>query len=100
MAAAREYQVGDPVVYRKTKRSAHPGPRAEMVDAAPRGEDYVYEVDKYWVVAGHTDEGMLILRTRRGKQHIVGPDDPKLRPATFAERLFKGWRFPRITNDG
>ena len=40
-------------------------------------------------------DGRLELKTRRGKRHIIAPDDPHLRRANLIERLLTGWRFPR-----
>lgn len=91
----RSFQPGDLVVYCKTKHSASPGPRAKQIDPEPRGETYTYQVDKYWVVTELTPAGELIVKTRRGKQHILRPNDPNLRHASLPERLLKGWRFPR-----
>jgi hypothetical protein len=91
------YHVGEPVVYRVAKFTGHPGPRAKNISPTPKGEYYSYEVNKFWVVADVRDDGKLLLRTRRGKEHIVNPDDPKLRKVTWWERLTSGRRFPRIT---
>lgn len=71
--------IGEPVIYRALKRSPHPGPRAADISSETRGEDYVYHVDKYWVVADMPDEGDLLLRTRKGKEHLVRTNDPNLR---------------------
>lgn len=96
MRSIQRYSKGDPVVFRVTKRSAHPGPRAEQIDPEPLGEDYQYQVDKYWTVAETRADGRVILRTRRGKTHVMRADHPELRPATLWERLFKKRRFPQI----
>jgi len=90
------YRKGEPVVFRMTKRSSHPGPRAETISPEPHGEGYEYHVDKYWVVADIQDDGQLVLRTRRGKTHVVRPDHPKLRRANLWERLTRRDRFPRL----
>lgn len=84
----REIQAGDWVIYRKTKFSTHPGPRAQDVTPAPNGDEYSYCVDKFWVVIDARQDGTLLLRTRRGKEHVVRPDDPNLRKANWWER----WR--------
>lgn len=96
----KPYKIGDPVVYRTTKLSTSPGPRAEEVDAAPKGDLYSYKVDKYWVVNGIDPEGRLQLRTRRGKTHVLAPDDERLRHATLLERMFKAGRFPSVAQPG
>jgi hypothetical protein len=87
------YHVGDWVVYRKTKHSASPGPRAKDVSPEPKGEAYSYCVEKFWVVTA-IDAGLLTLATRRGKQHTVSAEDANLRPARWWERLIYRDRFP------
>ena len=79
---------GDYVVYRKTKFSRRPGPRAVNVRPATNGDSYNYVVDKFWVVQ-RVDDGTVTLRTPRGKTHTVRSDDPLLRRANFWER----WRY-------
>ncbi len=87
--AHRDYQPGDWVLFRVTKFSSHPGPRAENIAPAPHGESYHYTVDKFWIVEGRSGDGKLILRTRRGKQHVVDASDLRLRKANIWER----WRY-------
>jgi hypothetical protein len=89
----RPFQRGDRVVYRKTKHSLHPGPRAQDVFPAPGGDDYSYCVDKYWTVTDLTDDRIVVI-TRRGKTHVLDKNDPNLRHARFWERWFLGDRFP------
>ena len=92
--ARRSFRNGDPVVYCKEKVSTRPGPRARDVHPAERGDDYSYRVDKFWTVVEIRNDGRLVLRTRRGKLHVLDADDPHLRPASLWERLrFRG-RFP------
>lgn len=87
------YRPGDWVVYTKQKFSTSPGKRAQDVTPAEKGDSYTYVVDKFWVVAGISDEGQLRLRTRRGKEHLVDPADPMLRRAHWWERLIYAARF-------
>ncbi|MEX0703557.1 MAG: hypothetical protein WD069_15790 [Planctomycetales bacterium] len=91
-----KFEPGDPVVYRKSKFSTHPGPRAKSVAPAPRGETYSYVVDKFWTVVSVTEDDRLLIRTRRGKEHVVNPSDPNLRRARWWERLLYRHRFPEI----
>ena len=91
------WQPGDWAIYRKQKFSTSPGPRAKDVVPATGGEMYVYFVEKYWIVSEVLDDGQLLLRTRRGKQHTVAPDDPGLRRPSWLERLFFGNRFRTIS---
>ncbi len=90
----RQFEPGDLVVYCKTKHSPRPGPRAKQIDPEPRGEDYTYRVDKYWVVMDLRDTGDVVVQTRRGKRHLLPADDPNLRHATLSERWLKARRFP------
>jgi hypothetical protein len=91
-----EYQPGDPVIFRATKFTSHPGPRAKHVTPAPRGEFYEYEVDKFWVVAEVREDGQLLLKTRRGKEHVVEPDAPRLRRPRWWELLWWRKKFPSL----
>ena len=85
-----EWSPGDWVVYRKSKRSTSPGPRADHVVPSPKGESYTYVVDKFWVVESVLPEGRLLLRTAKGKSHVIPTSDPSLRKPTFLQRLL--WR--------
>jgi hypothetical protein len=90
------FQVGDRVVYRKSKQSVLPGPRAQDVKPFEKGDGYSYVVEKFWVVAAVFDDGTLLLKTRRGKQHRVSPHDPALRRANWWQRLRHRARFEQI----
>jgi hypothetical protein len=86
----RPFKPGELVVYTKEKYSSSPGPRAKHVWPAPAGETYTYTVDKLWLVVGEQD-GKLLLKTRRGKEHLIAPDDPHLRRPSLWERVrFRG----------
>jgi hypothetical protein len=91
-----KFKAGDWVVYRKQKTSRSPGPRARETRAARKGDFYNYVVDKYWVVGNVLDGGQVELRTRRGKQHVVPSNDPRLRKAHWWERLMHAARFRSI----
>ncbi len=84
------------MIYHKQKSSPSPGPRAEEVVPAPHGEDYTYTVQKYWVVQEVLEDGRLRLTTRRGKQHVVAPDDVRLRRARWWERWLLASRFRAV----
>lgn len=90
------YKPGDPVVYRASKNTSRPGPRAECINPSPRGESYQYQVDKLWVVAAVLDNGDLLLLTRRGKSHRLEADNGNLRHATWWERIKYAGRFPGL----
>lgn len=92
------YKPGDRVVYQMSKRSTHPGPRARDIFPAPRGESYSYVVEKYWVVEDVIDSGRVVLKTRKGKTHIVPVNDFRLRPANWWEKFFHNARFPQLEN--
>ena len=90
------FKRGDRVVYRMNKRSTAPGPRAKQIMPAHHGDDYTYLVDKYWVVVQMPDETHVLLKTRRGKEHLVDTGDLNLRRANWLERLLYGHRFPSL----
>ena len=87
------------VVYSKSKHSTHPGPRAKSIDPAPSGDDYTCQVDKFWIVANASEDGNLLLYTRRGKTHVVAFDDPNLRRPTLWEHLLYGEKFPELPHE-
>lgn len=91
------FKAGDWVIYRKTKHSTHPGPRAQDVQPSENGDDYSYLVDKFWAVAETRDEQTLVLVTRTGKLHVVSVDDPHLRHANWWERFRYRQRFPKLS---
>lgn len=86
---------GDWVIYRMTKQSVHPGPRAKDIDPARHGDAYSYRVDKLWVVVDREADKVRV-RTRRGKEHVVDVGNPNLRLAHWWERLLYRRRFPRV----
>lgn len=96
MLGKSEFQPGDWVVYHKTKWSTDPGPRAQNVQPASGGDQYVYNVDKYWVVSEVRPDGSLVLITRRGKQHVLDSDLPSLRKANWIERFRYRSRFEAV----
>jgi hypothetical protein len=84
------WKSGDWAVYRKTKRSASPGRRANQIVASPKGESYSYVVDKFWVVEAALPGDRLLLRTARGKSHVIDAADPNLRRPGLIQRIL--WR--------
>ena len=95
----KEFQQGDWVVYRKTKSSVRPGPRAQNVSASEHGDQYTYTVDKFWIVDQILEDGSLRLITRRGKTHVVRPNDPNLHRASWWERMCFRKRFDAIAGE-
>lgn len=91
-----KWAVGDWVVYRKQKRSTSPGPRAESTYADANGDEYTYIVEKYWVVEEILESGELQLITRRGKRHVVSPDDPRLRKPGLLQKWSLAQRFREV----
>lgn len=89
-------EIGTPVVYRRTKYSRRPGPRASVISPAKHGDSYSYVVDKYWVVVERLPPDEIVVMTRRGKQLTLNTSDPNLRRANFLERLFHHQRFPKL----
>ena len=94
--ARTAFKIGDPAVFRKQKTSEDPGPRARDIRPSKAGEDYTYFLDKLWVVEDILADGRLLVATRRGKRHLVDPDDPHLRRPNILERLRFGSRFPKL----
>lgn len=94
MISSAARKPGDPVIYRMTKHSRRPGPRARDVVPTPNGDDYCYLVDKFWVVDAVQPDGMLLLRTRRGKTRLVAPQDLNLRSPKWWELLLYRQSFP------
>lgn len=93
----RKFKPGSIVVYRKLKHSACPGPRARDIRPSQAGESYSYQVDKFWVVDESPGEpNKLLLRTRRGKTHVVDVDDPNLRRPGWITRLLYARRFSEL----
>jgi hypothetical protein len=87
---------GDFLIYRKSKVSPRPGPRARNVHASEKGDDYYYDVDKFWTVADVLDDGRLVAVTRTGKQIYLTPKDTNLRKPGLLERLRYRRRFPSV----
>jgi hypothetical protein len=93
----RPFKRGDWVVFRRVKHTTRPGPRARDVHATENGDSYDYIIDKFWIVTEVDADGKLMLQTRRGKTHLVDATDPKLRHASFWDRLRYRARFAQLT---
>ena len=91
------FRVGDPAIFIVSKFSTDPGPRAKHIYAAPSGDTYSYEVEKYWTVAEIRPDGQLRLITRRGKFHEISARDHRLRPAPWWKKGLLRKRFPALT---
>lgn len=96
LMATKQFSSGDWVIYRKTKFSAHPGPRARNVAPTARGDNYVYNVDKFWIVLEIRSDQTIRVMTRRGKEQLVNVADPNLRRANWWERMRNRSRFQPI----
>ena len=93
----QKFSVGDHVIYHTSKVSQQPGPRAEGIRPAPRGDDYSYAVEKFWTVSAVDEDGTSIeIRTRRGKRRTLRTDDPRLRKAHFWEEIAHRGQFPDL----
>ena len=53
-------------------------------------------VDKFWIVGQVLENGRLLLKTRRGKKHVVDHGDPNLRRATLWDRIRYKARFDHL----
>lgn len=87
---------GDLVIYRMTKYSTRPGPRATNVHPARYGDTYSYTVDKFWVVADILADGTVVALTRRGKKNHVRANDPMLKRANWLQKLLYRARFAAL----
>jgi hypothetical protein len=87
---------GDWAVYRKSKVSTSPGPRATNVVASQKGDSYTYIVDKFWIVEELLPAGELRMRTARGKTHVIRQDDPCLRRPSLIQRMMWRNRFRHV----
>jgi hypothetical protein len=87
------YKTGDLIIYRKPKRSIRPGPRAKNIRPMEHGEEYTYEVDKFWRVV-ETSERELVMKTPGGKVHRISPNDPHIIKPNFFTSLLMRHRFP------
>ena len=90
---------GDWVVYRKQKVSRSPSPRALDTTPSSAGETYSYIIEKYWVVQDVLDDGQVRLCTRRGKEHLIAGNDPRLRKAPWFLRWLRRARFRAVVGE-
>ncbi|MBD3345836.1 MAG: hypothetical protein GF401_12305 [Chitinivibrionales bacterium] len=89
-----KYHPGDCIVYRRHKVSIHPGPRAEDICPAPRGDSYSYKVPKYWRVCSIIDDNTIEAVTRQGKRHRLNIKDPNLKKPHPLFQLIHHQEFP------
>ena len=87
------YKVGDLIIYRKPKRSEKPGPRAKNIRPMHSGEEYHYEVDKFWRVI-EVDSEKLVIVTRGGKVRHLSHDDPHIIKPNMITSFLMRHRFP------
>jgi hypothetical protein len=87
---------GDLLIYRKTKVSPKPGPRARNVSPAAGGEQFQYEVEKFWAVRDVLKDGRVLAVTRTGKELYLTKEDERLRKARLLERLRYRGQFPSV----
>jgi hypothetical protein len=92
----QSFTPGDLVIYRKTKHSTHPGPRAANVHPAPNGDTYSYTVDKFWIVEAVDEDGTIVAATRRGKRNRLKSDDPMLKRANIFQHILYRSRFAQL----
>ncbi len=91
------FQPGVPIVYRMAETSSRPpGPEAQDVRPAKRGDLYYYLIKKYWRVEQVLQDGRIVAVTPLMEHHLLRRDDPNLRKANLLERLRHGARFPRL----
>lgn len=93
---SKVFRPGDWVIYRKTKHSSRPGPRAQNVAPSPNGDEYAYTVDKFWIVTEVHGDGSIVLQTRKGKKHVLSADVPNLYVPNFLQRWWYAQRFENV----
>ena len=93
--AVGEFRPGDWVIYKMQKASSSPGPRAKATTASLKGENYTYIVDKFWVVET-IERDEVVLRTRKGKQHRIKKNDPRMRRPSWLQKLMYTSRFKAV----
>lgn len=93
---AKDYNVGDFVVFKKSKRGVNPGPRARGVMPSDHGDDYSYVVDKFWRVIDVLEDSSVLCATPGGKQHLIPANSLNLRPARWWERWLYSDRFAKL----
>jgi hypothetical protein len=86
-------KVGDFIIVQKWKSSTHPSPRAKNLHPSPKGEMYMYEIEKYWKVVRIVDDKTIEVETRRGKRYQIEKDSFPGRKAGFFDKLFHRDRF-------
>lgn len=91
------YREDEKVVYLYDRSSSHPDPTGKNVFASKKGEQYQYQVEKYWVVTRILDDDVVEAISRSGTVHEIDCHDPRLRKATWWERIFKSNAFPQRT---
>ncbi|WP_437201706.1 hypothetical protein [Planctomicrobium sp. SH664] len=99
LKSVRQFKPGDHIIYRVTKHSTKPGPRARKVAPSPHGDNYTYQVDKFWIVDRVLEDGQLLIRTRRGKTRVVSGQDLNLRPPAWWENLLYRGQFPQALSE-
>lgn len=70
-----------------------PGPRAKNIRPMMHGDEYTYEVDKYWRVVESTGSE-LVIKTPGGKVHRISANDPHIIKPSFIKTLLMRHRFP------
>ncbi len=80
-------KVGQFVIFRKSKTSTRPSPRAKDLRPAKHGDTYTYIIDKFWKVVQVFDDDTIEIETRRGKRNRLSANDPLLRKVYPWERL-------------
>ena len=92
----KPFQRGDSVIFEISKTSSRPGPRAQNVRPALRGDTYRYTVEKCWIVDEILSADLLLLRTRRGKTHAVAVGDRRLKHPSLWQQMRYRNRFRAV----
>ncbi|MEM7473833.1 MAG: hypothetical protein AAF483_02515 [Planctomycetota bacterium] len=90
----KQFQVDEKVVYLHDRYSNQPPPKSKNVFATKKGEQYLFQVEKYWIISRILASNQIEARNRNGSTYVIDCDDPRLRKATWWELLFKSNAFP------
>ncbi|MGD0463578.1 MAG: hypothetical protein ABSB74_13920 [Tepidisphaeraceae bacterium] len=82
------------MIFSLPTRGTHPGLGAKDVRPERHGEGYLYIIDKFWVVA-QTRDKQVVVKTRKGRIHLLDTADPRLHVASWWQRLIYRHRFPK-----
>jgi hypothetical protein len=91
----KSFRPGDCVIFSLHRRSTHPRLGAKEIQPERHGEGYLYLVDDFWLVT-QSRGAQVVVKTSRGRFHLLETDDTRLRLASWWQRLIFRHRFPKL----